>query len=97
VRIIVPAKHYRAQRDVRRVHREMQSMLNLTPLLLPRAVEPKGRHGTDAEPFTDTIHGLDVRSDTERRRHVRSKRKNRLGKSTHIELRALDKMGRYDY
>lgn len=57
------------------------------------AVEPKGRRGTDAEPFTDTVHGLDVRSDTERRRYICSKRKSRLGESAHIDLRALDKMG----
>lgn len=60
-------------------------------------VEPKGRHGSDAEPFTDTVLWLDVRSDTERRRYVRSKRKNRLRESAYIVLRALDKMGRHDY
>jgi len=75
----------------------MQSRLNRTPPLFPPAVEPKGRRGTDAEPFMDTVHGRDVRSDAECRRYIRSKRKNHLRESAHIVLRALDKMGRYDY
>jgi len=57
----------------RRVHREMYN-LGLTVRLLPPAVQPKGRRGTDAEPFMDPVLGRNVRRDTESRRDLRSQR-----------------------
>lgn len=80
-------------------HRALIAKCNLgfnhTPLLY-FTVQPKGRRGSDAEPFMDPVLGRAVRRDTERRRDLRRRRKNLLGKAVHINLRTLDKMGRND-